>query len=417
MKALKKMVAVAALALPLATFAQDAAKPAEPPKITVTPYGIIYLGATLNDGVFTGASAPNQEYPAFVLSEDEGAMVLSARQSRFGFNVNVPTENIVGAAVTGKVEFDFMGGGSSGYTNANMRLRHAFLTASMAAGPGKLVITAGQTDGLLNALHPESTSYLALPLFQQAGNLHRRTGQIRLGYDFAADAFALKLEAALLNPTYGKSDIGTAAVNDDVTNNAGNRSGMGDLEARLGVTMKPISDIGGTVGVSYHAGKRTYGATVGGTTTDVTTSAIGVDLAADVTQYLSLRGEYFHGEGIDDAYAGIATSSVNGDKGVKSDGYWAQAIIKPIPALYVLAGLGNETIDDGSLPAAAAGSTQRLQNDMFHGGLLVNMNKSWRVGLEYVQTKTKSRAGTVADPNATAELTASQISLSTQLRF
>jgi len=418
MKALKKMVAVAALALPLATFAQDAAKPAEPPKITVTPYGIIQLAATLNDGVFTG-----QEYPSYVVSEKEGAMTLGARQSRFGFNVNVPTENLLGAAVTGKVEFDFMGGGSSAYTNANMRLRHAFMTATVAAGPGKFAILAGQTDGLFNALHPESTSYLALPLFQQAGNLHRRTGQLRLGYDFASDAFGVKLEAALLNPTTGKSGLSSTPLNDDATHNAGNRSGMGELEARLGFTLKPISGVGGTVGVSYLAGKRTFGTTLGGTTTKVDVNAFGVDVVADVTEYLSLRGEYFNGEGIDDDYAGIASVSVNGDKGVKSDGYWAQAILKPIPALYVLVGMGNETVDNASYADPAPGATpatnidNRLQNDMFHAGLLVNMNKSWRVGLEFAQTTTKARAATVAAPDATAKLTASQMSLSTQLRF
>ncbi len=404
MKALKKLVAVAALSLPLATLAQEAAKPAEPPKISVTPYGIVYLGLTKNSGVFTG-----QEYPSYALSKEEGSMTLGARQSRLGLNANVPLENIMGAAVTGKLEFDFMGGGSAAYTNANMRLRHAFMAAAVAAGPGKLVITAGQTDGLLNALHPESTSYLALPLFQQAGNIHRRTGQIRLGYDFAADAFGVKVEAALLNPTYGQSDGNVAGA--DTTNNAGNRSGMGDIEARLGLTMKPVSGVGGTLGASFHSGKRTYGATVGGTTTDISASAFGVDVMADLTQYASVRGEYFSGKGIDDAYAGIASASVTATDAVESSGYWAQLILKPIPEAYVLLGMGSEKVDEATYPAAAAG--QRLQNDMIHGGLLINMNKAWRVGVEYAATTTKARTSATAD----ADVKANQLSLSTQLRF
>ena len=414
MKALRRLLAVAlSLSLPLVALAQaaaapEAAKPADPPKISITPYGIVYLGLTKNSGTFAA-----QDYPAYVLSEDEGAMVLSARQSRFGVNAAVPMENLLGATVTGKIEFDFMAPGS--FTSAPMRLRHAFMTATMAAGPGKFAITAGQTDGLLNALHPEATSYLALPLFQQAGNLHRRTGQIRLGYDFSGDAFGLKVEAAILNPTYGQSD-GTIATADGA-NNAGNRSGMGDIEARAGFTLKPIAGVGGTIGVSYLTGTRTYGATVGGTTTDVDASAFGVDAVIALTQYAEIRGEYFSGEGMDDAYAGIASSSINGTKGVKSDGYWAQAIIKPFPVLYVLAGLGQETVDDGSLPAATATSTQRLENSMVHAGLLINMNKAWRVGLEWEQTTTTARAGTAANVNATSELSGSQLSLSTQLRF
>jgi hypothetical protein len=397
MKALKKLVAVAALALPLASFAQEAAKPAEPPKVSITPYGIIYLGLTKNSGTFAAA-----DYPAYALSEEEGAMTLSARQSRFGVNVNVPTENLIGAAVTGKIEFDFMAPGS--FTSAPMRLRHAYMAAAIAAGPGKLVITAGQTDGLLNALHPESTSYLALPLFQQAGNLHRRTGQLRLGYDMAGESFGLKIEAGLFNPTNGPVPATDQAYS------PGSRSGMADIEARAGFTLKPISGIGGTVGVSYLTGTRTYGATLG-TTTDIDASAFGVDFMADFTQYLSVRGEYFSGKGIDDAYAGIATVSVTATDPVESSGYWAQAIIKPIPELSLLAGLGSETVDEATYPA---GANQKMQNDMIHGGLLINMNKSWRVGVEYVGTTSKVRASETA---AGVDLKASQLSLSTQLRF
>jgi len=409
MKALKTLLAVLALSLPLATFAQEAAKPAEPPKadppkISVTPYGIVYMGLTMNDGQFASS-----EYPAYVTSEDEGAMVISARQSRFGVNVAAPMENLLGATLTGKLEFDFMGAGSSAFTNANMRLRHAFVAAAMGAGPGKFVITAGQTDGLLNALHPESTSYLALPLFQQAGNLHRRTGQLRLGYDFSGDAFGLKVEAGLFNPTNGLT-----TGNTDQAYTVGNRSGMADIEARAGFTMKPISGIGGTIGVSYHMGTRTYTGATAGTTDDVDQSALGVDFLLDLTQYLQVRGEYFMGEGMDDAYAGIATTSVNAAtlKGVESSGYWAQAIIKPHPVIYLLAGLGNETVDEATYPASAA--AQRMQNDMIHGGLLLNMNKAWRVGVEYLATTTKSRPN---DTSAGADLSGSQISLSTQLRF
>jgi hypothetical protein len=179
--------------------------------------------------------------------------------------------------------------------------------------------------------------------------------------------------------------------------------------------MKPVSGIGGTLGASIHSGKRTTGAFA--TPVDTTTSAFGVDVMADLTQYASVRGEYFSGKGIDDAYAGIASASLNGTETVDSSGYWAQLILKPIPEAYELLGLGQEKIDDATLPAAAAGSTQRLQNDMMHGGLLINMNKAWRVGVEYAATKTKARAGTVADPAATAEVKANQISLSTQLRF
>lgn len=72
MKALKKMVAVAALALPLASFAQEAAKPAEPPK---PPPPAVQVFGTLNVNLqYTGAegstnSAQNVK-PRFAVSID-----------------------------------------------------------------------------------------------------------------------------------------------------------------------------------------------------------------------------------------------------------------------------------------------------------------------------------------------------------
>jgi hypothetical protein len=424
---MKKLFALAvALSLPLAATAQTAPAapaPAPAPAITVTPYGIVSLALYKDSGVFS-----NQDYPNYVLSEKEGATVISAKQSRFGFNVALPGDNLLGATLTGKIEADFMGGSSgaggtttvtTSITSAVVRLRHAFVNATVAVGPGKVLILAGQSDGLLNALHPESTSYLANPLFQQAGNIHRRTAQLRLGYDFSAADFGVKLEAAALNPTYGASD-GTIATT-DVANNAGNRSGTPDIEARLGFTLKPIAGIGGTIGASILAGSRTYGATVGGTTQDVSTSAFGIDFDAAVTQYLGLRGEFYSGKGIADAYAGAASASQIGaipnKKAVESSGYWAQAIVKPIPEIWILGGLGQEKPKEATYAVAAAGSVERLQNSMIHAGLLVNMSKAWRVGLEWEQTTTKARAAVVGNLAATTELKASQLSLSTQLRF
>jgi hypothetical protein len=219
------------------------------------------------------------------------------------------------------------------------------------------------------------------------------------------------VEAALLNPTYGTSD-GTIATA-DVANNAGNRSGMGDIEARAGFTLKPIAGVGGTIGVSYLTGTRTYGATVGGTTTDIDASAFGVDaVTPDPVRRIAASTSA--------ARAWTAPTPASPPphqrtKGVKSSATGLshhQALPGPLRA-----GRPGPGDDDGSLPAATATSTQRLENAMVHAGLLINMNKAWRVGLEWEQTTTKARAGTAANVNATSELSGSQLSLSTQLRF
>jgi hypothetical protein len=62
-------------------------------------------------------------------------------------------------------------------------------------------------------------------------------------------------------------------------------------------------------------------------------------------------------------------------------------------------------------------STDKLANKQLHAGLLVNVSKAWRAGLEFVQTNSKARAPVAADLTAVTRIEASQISLSTQLRF
>jgi hypothetical protein len=405
MMAQKRLLAVAlSLSIPLAGVAQDAPKP---PPITVTPYGIISLAEFSNSGQF----GTKIDYPDYATNKKEGTLASSARQSRLGFNVAVPADNLLGANVTGKVEFDFMGPGATSWNSAPLRLRHAYVNADWAMGPGKLFVLAGQTDGLVNALHPDSSAYLANPLFQQAGNLHRRTPQIRLGYNFDDPSFAVKVEAGVLSPADGVA----------VDYGAGARSGSPEIEARLGLTMKPISNIGGTIGVGYHTNTRAYDdvgfvAADGAPIEKVTATLMGLDVNLSLTEYLGLSGEYFTGKGIDDEFAGISTTTVGGAAGarkpVETSGYWAQANIKPVPFLSILVGTGNEKVKDATLPTAA--TAQRLENKMMHGGLLVHMNKAWRVGVEYVGTTTTARANSTS---AGVETKASQLSLSTQLRF
>ena len=106
MKALKKLVAVIALSLPLATLAQEAAKPAEPAKPTITPYGFVLLNSFFNANTFSANDYPGQAAQV----QNGGAFLMSARQSRFGVKMAMNDENWTGAALTGVIEFDFKGG-------------------------------------------------------------------------------------------------------------------------------------------------------------------------------------------------------------------------------------------------------------------------------------------------------------------
>lgn len=398
----KLSLAALCLTFPVMASAQEAA-----PAFEFKPYGFLSLSYAMMDGTFA-----YPEYAGKISSEDGNTNSISARQSRIGFMLNNADGGISGAKLNGRVEFDFMGNAATTTTSTTSeggetitskstttpaswdsalpRLRYAYATAVWAAGPGKLTVLAGQTDGLVAPLHPELGSHLALPTFMLAGNLTRRAPQLRVGYALPAGALVdLSAEVAALNGV----DKGGVFVS------AGNASGMPEFEARLQAVVKPMTDVKATVGVAYHTGTKTYDI---GTANedDYQTSLIGVDVNADVTKYLNVRGEWFTGKGTDETYTGAfaATTGTGATRELnETTGFWVQATGKIFPALWVMAGYGQTAFDD-------ADDTYTMLNV----GLLSNLSKNWRVGLEYT--------GSTFD-DGTDKISGSEIALSSRFTF
>lgn len=401
MKALRTLlVAVFALSLSHATLAQEAAKPAEPPKPTVTPYGFVLLNSFFNANTFAA-----NDYPASAaLAQNGGSFLMSARQSRFGVKLAMNDDNWTGAALTGIIEFDFKGGhlpnaNSTSWNAGLMRLRLASATASWKTSYGTWAILAGQDYGLVNPLFATSVAYVADPIFWQAGNLWRRTPQIRVTYGNQMGVLGVQVQAAMLSPSDATGTV--------VASGAGIVSRMPDLEARLALSAKLDGGINGTVGVGYHTNVKRFDV---GTATeeDVDVSVVGVDLDLNLP-YVNVRGEYYNGEGIDDVYFGIAPGVV-GAAGArtapKSSGYWAQAVLKPIPAVWVSLGMGHAEYDQ-----ADAAANARYENDQLAGGIILNAGKYWQVSLEVVQATTKY------NDTANTSQDALQTALSSKLTF
>lgn len=449
MMALNKLLAAALVAaLPLAGLAQttpaepakpaEAAAPAPAPapaakpaddSIKVTPYGFVLLNAYWDMGTYTA-----KDYPGQAATLDAGdAFLMSARQSRIGMRLSGKDTLLTGADLSGVLEFDFqaghvassatttctddgdattapvctttIGGGntaSTGWYNGLMRLRLASATATWKSGTNSFAILFGQDYGLVNPLFAESLAWVASPLFWQAGNLWRRSPQIRATYAGKFGDMGLTVQAAVLSPADG-----TTGAPHAVDFGAGNASGTPDIEARGAFNAK-FGDIGGTVGVSYHMEKRKYLNAAGVETDSIDTNVLGVDVDLNLTKYLQVKGEFYTGSGTDDTYFGIAPS-VAGAAGardtVDSDGFWAQAILKPVPFLSLTAGYGEANGDDAVITAATA----REKNTQLAVGAIVNAGKAWRFGVEWIQTN--STYGNAA------EFDASQLALSSQLRF
>jgi hypothetical protein len=405
MKALKLFAAALLVALPLLGAAQD--KPAEA-KPTITPYGFVLLNAFMNQGTFVA-----KDYPGQVAATDVGdAFLMSARQSRFGIRLALKDDNWTGAELSGVIEFDFNAGqlaganaASTNWYNGLMRLRLAAATAAWKFGDNSFSVLAGQEYGLVNPLFAESLNYLATPLFWQAGNLWRRSPQIRLAYNAKFGNMGLLLQGAVLSPADGfTDDTGPHGID----YGAGNASGVPDLEARAAFNAK-FGDVGGTVGVAYHTEQRTYNVGSATVEDEETTSLIGVDVDLAITKYLQVKGEFYTGSGADDTYAGpmpsyTGSATAVGDL-VDTTGFWVQAIVKPTPMFTLIGGYGSASGDEDVITSATARET----NTQLAFGAIVNAGKYWRFGVEYVMTTT-----TYGDAN---EVDASQIALGSQFRF
>lgn len=366
--------------------AEPAAAPAAAPApaISVKPYGFALLTYNQNNGTFA-----YPEYPSKISAEDVKTNSVSARQSRFGLMISGADAGVLGATLGGRLEFDFMGGiaGVDGdatptklkatpgsWDSSLLRLRYAVATAGWdLKAAGKVALTVGQTDGLVNPLHPELGAYIALPTFMQAGNLTRRSPQIRVGYSNAIiPMLDVQVEAAVLNA----ADAAGVAVS------AGNTSGQPDVEARLQVAVKPMDDVKATVGLGYHRNKQTYDLDKA-TEQSLTSTLIGVDLNIEATKYLVVRGEWFAGKGSDESQTGAFTALDPANKTfpnaklLKTTGYWAQAVVKPLPFLWVMAGYGQEKAEDAN----------DFTFSMMNVGLLAPVGKNLRLGLEYTTSK------------------------------
>jgi hypothetical protein len=441
MKALNKLLAAALVAaLPLAGLAQtppaEPAKPAEPPAaaptpapkpaddaIKVTPYGFVLLNAFYDMDTFT-----TRDYPGQVSATDEGeAYLMSARQSRFGVRLAGKDSAVTGADLSGVIEFDFKAGhvatsstctepdadpatppvctitgantASTGWYNGLMRLRLASATATWKSGTNTFAILFGQDYGLVNPLFAESLAWVADPLFWQAGNLWRRSPQIRLTWGGKFGDMGLQIQGAVLSPADATAPVDFGA---------GNKSGVPDLEARAAFSAK-FGDMNGTIGVGYHTEQREY--QVAGTDDvqdDITTDVLGVDVDLNLTKYLQVKGEYYTGSGADDTYFGIAPSVAGaaGDRDtVDTDGFWVQALVKPSPVFTLTAGYGEANADEDVVTGAA----QRKENTQLAFGAIVNAGKAWRFGVEFIQVETTY--------GNDADFDGSQIAVSSMLRF
>lgn len=409
----KTLAAVLSLALPALAAAQAAEKPAAQ-AVTITPYGFILAAGFFSDTKFGTATTSQMDYPSFAVG-GRGGVFFSARQTRFGLRFDFP--EALGATIKGVIEADFKGGYAATSNNNNQayvpvpRLRLAFLSATWKQSFGSIGIGAGQEYGLVNPLFATSSAWVADPIFYYAGNLWRRSTQLRVFGDVGLPAaLGVTWAAAVLDPI---DNVGTAANQISQDYGPGNQSRMPDLEARVAVNWKQDKKLVAEVGVGGWFGKERW-VTTGGTVDNTTKRLIGVDAQVNLpvpVVPISIKGEWFKGSNLDTYWGDFGTGITGGAApiagprfGIESTGYWVQAVVQPANVLQLVGGIGMENPSDTHLAAG-----DRNKNRMIEAGVIFTPSKNWRAGVEWCRTTT-SYLGE-------ADRKGNQIAVSTALTF
>jgi hypothetical protein len=405
------------------------APPAAPAKTgpTITPYGIVLLSSFFDSGPFQNKDNANVvKVP--VAADKGGTFIASARGTRIGTRLDGLDAGVIRAKLSGVIEFDFKGGhfatNSAGWNAFAPRVRLAFLKADWRLAGGVLSLVGGQDWGVLLNVNPNSVAYSVDPVFVASGNLYRRTPQVKLNWELKGDVFGLTATAAALSPA--DADTNGVVAASAVDTGVGNKSRQPDLEGRLALSAKAGAAFSGTVGVGYHVGKRRYflGTTAAPITDDVTSTLLGVDADVSITPYLQLKGEFYDGEAAEDGYSGsfpgsfpsnpvpnATPSTVFSVAGVPTQGWWAQATLKPFAFLWLAGGYGTASATRSTLATTAptGGTSPRYESEQIHGAVMLVASKALRFGVE--AAKTTSKYVVEGSQEAT------QLSFATQLFF
>lgn len=339
------------------------------------PYGIVYFNGFHNSG-----GSNNQDIPLWALA-GTGDTSATARQSRFGLKVNVPT--VLGAKTQAILEADFFGGFPTIGTGENFgQVRLRLANARLDWKQTSLVL--GQDWMVFAPLNPTSLACAAIPLFAASGNPWARLPQVRLERRFGAGL----LQAAALAPQSG--DFNSTFL---AQPNSGALSELPYFQGRLAFVSKSFGGSGkpGAIGLSGHYGQSRVAVT-GKPTADIESSGGAFDLSLPLGKHLMLAGEVFVGSNLAGFQAGIfqglnpdatASTATGAPAGISTQGGWVQLGVTPGSSKATLSvAYGLDDPDDSDL-ASATKRNWRTRNQVLTLAASYKASAQLSFGVEY----------------------------------
>ena len=341
-----------------------------------TFYGFVKLDASLDS-----AMTDNGDYAYLVLpyadGQEDDEFNMTANQSRIGVTLDGPDGD--GVDVSGKIEFDFYGGGAE--NKPNPRLRHAYLTLEFAG----IDVLAGQTSDVVSPLYPTTINFIVL---RKSGNIGYRRPQIRLTKTVEMMDGAQLTLAASANRSMGRGYDGEDA-------------GVPSFQGRAAFATKLSGGKVAELGVSGLWGREesTYADSVGATTTyELDATGFAVDVSVPLGERVALKGEYFSGKNLTTYVGGIGQgiAEIRRDDAVDDEppdevseieatGWWGQVTVRPAERLEFNVGAGS---DDPELPEGdTVNDIER--NTTYYGNVIWTVAPSTTVGAEYAKFETE----------------------------
>jgi len=165
-------------------------------KYRVRLSGIVLMNAFRNVGASDNLDLPDYA-EASAPGTSQNTFGATLRQTEIGLEIFGPT--LAGARTSANVQFDFAGGFPSAPNGVDFGIVR-MQTASLRLDWKNTSVIAGQDSLFISPLSPTSFASLAIPAFDNAGNLWGWTPQLRLEHRFdLADQQTLTLQGGILD--------------------------------------------------------------------------------------------------------------------------------------------------------------------------------------------------------------------------
>jgi len=346
--------------------------------IMFKPYGFIELYGWANDAKFI-----SNDLVIYVDKEKGSTANLSARNTRFGFEITVPYLKVVD--LSAKLEIDFFGSlpdSGTAVTSTGIRMRHAFFKLSKTFETGTtLGLIAGQTWA--TATIPVFPNLINPAAGWGTGNPWTRIPLAELTVAQKMGKLCGGIKLAVAKPITGTSSNRKGFI--EINVDSGDTSHWPSLQAQLFLK-------GNFDKIKFHfAAAGAYGR-------EDYTNGVKMNNAEDIIygdevhtwifntalvfshKYASIKGKFYIGENLD-MFGVFGGSLIKDSDGIVRDsmramGYWAELSLMPFTGLVLSTGLGSEMPEDND-------QAKYKQNDAFWVAAYYTFFKHFRVGFQW----------------------------------